>query len=182
MTVIVIFLTFTGIVGVLWIGARDVRAGVMTPGELIQFLIYAVMVAGAVGRAVGNLGRVAARRGRDRAAGRSCWRPTTRCRTRPAPLPLPRPVRGEIAFEDVVFRYPARPEASALDGVDLHVAPGETVALVGPSGAGKTTILQLLMRFYDPQSGRITHGRDRHRRHWRAPISAAPSRSCRRTR
>jgi ATP-binding cassette subfamily B protein len=65
-------------------------------------------------------------------------------------------VRGEIGFENVVFHYPARPETSALDGVDLHVAPGETVALVGPSGAGKTTILQLLLRFYDPQSGRVT--------------------------
>jgi ATP-binding cassette subfamily B protein len=69
---------------------------------------------------------------------------------------LPRPVRGEIAFQDVTFRYPARPEASALNGVSLIVKPGETVALVGPSGAGKTTILQLLMRFYDPQSGRVT--------------------------
>jgi ATP-binding cassette subfamily B protein len=65
-------------------------------------------------------------------------------------------VRGEIAFEGVTFRYPARPETSALNGVSLHVRPGETVALVGPSGAGKTTILQLLMRFYDPQQGRIT--------------------------
>jgi ATP-binding cassette, subfamily B, bacterial len=72
------------------------------------------------------------------------------------PIALPRPVRGEIAFEDVTFRYPTRPDTSALNGVSLHVAPGETVALVGPSGAGKTTILQLLMRFYDPQSGRIT--------------------------
>jgi len=73
-----------------------------------------------------------------------------------APVALPRPVRGEIALQDVVFRYPARPETSALDGVSLQVAPGETVALVGPSGAGKSTVLHLLMRFYDPQAGRIT--------------------------
>jgi ATP-binding cassette subfamily B protein len=72
------------------------------------------------------------------------------------PVALPRPVGGEIAFEGVTFRYPARPETSALNGVSLHVKPGETVALVGPSGAGKTTILQLLLRFYDPQQGRIT--------------------------
>jgi ATP-binding cassette subfamily B protein len=72
------------------------------------------------------------------------------------PLALPHPVRGEIVFQDVTFRYPTRPDTSALNGVTLHVSPGETVALVGPSGAGKTTILQLLMRFYDPQSGRIT--------------------------
>jgi ATP-binding cassette subfamily B protein len=71
------------------------------------------------------------------------------------PTALPRPVRGEIVFDDVTFRYPARPEVSALRGVSLTVRPGETVALVGPSGAGKTTILQLLMRFYDPQSGAV---------------------------
>jgi len=65
-------------------------------------------------------------------------------------------VRGEIALEGVSFTYPARPDAPALHGIDLRVAPGETVALVGPSGAGKSTILQLLMRFYDPQAGRIT--------------------------
>jgi ATP-binding cassette, subfamily B, bacterial len=71
-------------------------------------------------------------------------------------MALPRPVRGELAFQEVTFRYPARPEVSALNGVSLKVRPGETVALVGPSGAGKTTILQLLMRFYDPQGGQIT--------------------------
>jgi ATP-binding cassette subfamily B protein len=71
------------------------------------------------------------------------------------PTALPRPVRGEIVFDEVTFRYPARPEVSALRGVSLTVRPGETVALVGPSGAGKTTILQLLMRFYDPQSGAV---------------------------
>ena len=65
------------------------------------------------------------------------------------------PVRGEIVLDDVVFRYPARPEVSALDGVSLTVNPGETVALVGPSGAGKSTVLHLLMRFYDPQSGAV---------------------------
>jgi ATP-binding cassette subfamily B protein len=154
MTVIVIFLTFTGIVGVLWIGARDVRMGVMSPGELVQFVIYAVIVAGAVGalseiwgelqRAAGATERLVELLGTDDPV-----------RDPASPKPLPRPVRGEIAFEDVRFRYPARPEVSALDGVSLVVQPGETVALVGPSGAGKTTILQLLMRFYDPQGGVI---------------------------
>lgn len=154
MTVIVIFLTFTGIVGVMWIGARDVRAGVMTPGELVQFVIYAVIVAGAVGALSEIWGEV------QRAAGATerlvellgavdpVMDPAT-------PTALPRPVRGDIAFEGVTFRYPARPEVSALNGVSLRVAPGETVALVGPSGAGKTTILQLLMRFYDPQEGAV---------------------------
>ncbi|WP_162302375.1 ABC transporter transmembrane domain-containing protein [Tabrizicola thermarum] len=155
MTVIVIFLTFAGIVGVLWVGARDVRAGEMSVGALIQFVIYAVMVAGAVGALSEIWGEL------QRAAG-ATERLVELLNTEDSvkdpvrPVPLPRPVRGEIAFEEVTFRYPARPEASALNGVSLHVSPGETVALVGPSGAGKTTILQLLMRFYDPQSGRIT--------------------------
>ena len=155
MTVIVIFLTFTGIVCVLWIGARDVRAGSMSPGELIQFLIYAVMVAGSVGALSEIWGEL------QRAAGATERLQELLATDDPVLDPvravaLPRPVRGEIAFENVVFRYPARPETSALDGVDLKVAPGETVALVGPSGAGKTTILQLLLRFYDPQQGRVT--------------------------
>jgi ATP-binding cassette, subfamily B, bacterial len=155
MTVIVIFLVFAGIVGVLWIGARDVREGAMSVGALIQFVIFAVMVAGAVGalseiwgemqRAAGATERLVELLGTE---------DTVKDPARP--VALPRPVRGEIGFEDVTFRYPARPETSALNGVTLRVAPGETVALVGPSGAGKTTILQLLMRFYDPQSGRIT--------------------------
>lgn len=155
MTVIVIFLTFTGIVGVLWIGARDVRADVMTVGELIQFVIYAVMVAGAVGALSEIWGEL------QRAAGATerlveLLHTDDPVKDLVAPVALPRPVQGRIAFEDVTFRYPARPETSALNGISLAVNPGETIALVGPSGAGKTTILQLLMRFYDPQSGQIT--------------------------
>ena len=155
MTAIVIFLVFTGIVGVLWIGARDVRAGVMTPGALVQFVIYAVMVAGSVAALSEIWGEV------QRAAGATerlveLLRADDAVRDPDSPLPVPSPVRGRIAFEHVSFRYPARPEAQALDSVDLVVEPGETVALVGPSGAGKTTIIQLIQRFYDPDSGRIT--------------------------
>ncbi|MBL4917402.1 ABC transporter transmembrane domain-containing protein [Szabonella alba] len=154
MTAIVIFLVFTGVVGVLWIGARDVRAGVMSPGELVQFLIYAVMVAGSVGALSEIWGEL------QRAAGATERLVELLTTDDPVqdptqPLALIRPLRGEIRLEGLRFRYPARPEVSALDGVDLHVKPGETVALVGPSGAGKTTILQLLLRFYDPQQGRI---------------------------
>jgi ATP-binding cassette subfamily B protein len=126
----------------------------MTPGELVQFVIYAVLVAGAVGalseiwgelqRAAGATERLVELLGTDDPV----VDPAT-------PTALPRPVRGEIVFDEVTFRYPARPEVSALRGVSLTVRPGETVALVGPSGAGKTTILQLLMRFYDPQSGAV---------------------------
>ena len=155
MTVIVIFLVFAGIVGVLWIGARDVRAGAMSAGALVQFVIYAVMVAGAVGALTETWGEL------QRAAGATErlveLLDTTDSVQDPArPVPLPRAVKGAIAFEGVHFSYPARPGVSALNGVDLMVNPGETVALVGPSGAGKTTILQLLQRFYDPQQGRIT--------------------------
>jgi ATP-binding cassette subfamily B protein len=155
MTVIVIFLIFAGVVGVLWVGARDVRADLMTPGELVQFVIYAVMVAGGVAalseiwgelqRAAGATERLVELLGAEDTV------------TDPAaPRPLPRPVSGAIAFEGVSFHYPSRPGAAALDRVDLRVAPGETVALVGPSGAGKTTVIQLLQRFYDPEAGRIT--------------------------
>src|SRR5690554_5093385 len=154
MTVIVIFLVFTGIVGVLWMGARDVRADLMSAGALIQFVIYSVMVAGAVGalseiwgelqRAAGATERLAELLGAEDAV------------TDPAaPMALPVPVRGRIVFEGVSFRYPARPEIPALEQVDLVIEPGETVALVGPSGAGKTTIIQTLLRFYDPTAGRI---------------------------
>lgn len=154
MTVIVIFLVFTGVVGVLWVGAHDVRAGAMTPGELVQFVIYAVMVAGAVGALSEIWGEL------QRAAGATerlveLLHSDDAVQDPPAPKPLPSPVRGEVTFDNVVFRYPTRPEQQALDGVSLTIQPGETVALVGPSGAGKTTIFQLLQRFYDPQEGSV---------------------------
>ena len=177
MTVIVIFLVFAGIVGVLWIGARDVREGSMSPGELVQFVIYAVMVAGSVGALSEIWGEL------QRASG-ATERLVELLETQdsvqdPArPTPLAPPVRGAIGFEGVRFNYPARPEVSALNGVDLEVAPGETVALVGPSGAGKTTILQLLLRFYDPQQGRVTLDgidlRDMARADFRKAIALVP--------
>jgi ATP-binding cassette subfamily B protein len=155
MTVIVIFLVFAGIVGVLWIGAHDVRSGVMTPGELVQFVIYAVMVAGAVGALTEIWGEV------QRAAGATERLAELLAAEDTVPDPsravaLPRPAKGAIRFQGVTFRYPSRPTVSALDGVDLHVAPGETVALVGPSGAGKTTVIQMILRFWDPDQGRVT--------------------------
>ena len=155
MTVIVIFLVFTGIVGVLWIGARDVRAGDMSAGSLVQFVIYAVMVAGAVAALSEIWGEL------QRASG-ATERLVELLRaddpvTDPAhPVALPQPVRGAIAFEGVRFAYPARPGTPALDDFSLSIAPGETVALVGPSGAGKTSVIQLILRFYDPEAGRIT--------------------------
>ena len=155
MTFVVMFLAFAGVVGVLWIGAHDVRAGVMTAGELVQFVIYAVMVAGSLGALSeiwGELQRAAG--ATERLVEMLEAKDTVQDPVRP--VALPQPVRGALAFEDVRFHYPTRPDAPALEGLTLSIAPGETVALVGPSGAGKSTIFQLLLRFFDPESGRIT--------------------------
>ena len=177
MTVIVIFLVFAGIIGVLWSGANAVRDGQMTAGELVQFVIYAVIVAGSVGALSEIWGEL------QRAAGATerlveLLETVDEVADPPAPLPLPAPVRGAVGFEDVVFHYPARPEVPALDGVSLRIRPGETVALVGPSGAGKTTIIQLLLRFYDPQAGRVTLDgidlRDMARSDFRRSIALVP--------
>ncbi|KPP87055.1 MAG: ATP-binding cassette, subfamily B, bacterial [Rhodobacteraceae bacterium HLUCCO07] len=154
MTVLVMFLVFAGVVGVLWIGARDVRGGVMSTGALVQFVIYAVMVAGAVAALSEIWGEL------QRAAGATerlveLLEAEDAVRDPETPVPLARPVRGEIAFERVRFSYPSRPDIAALHDVDLVIAPGETVAFIGPSGAGKTTIIQMIQRFYDPQSGRV---------------------------
>ena len=177
MTVIVIFLVFAGIVGVMWVGARDVRAGVMTPGELVQFVIYAIMVAAAVGALSEVWGEL------QRAAGATerlveLLGATDTMRDPALPVALPRPVRGAIAFEGVRFAYPTRPGVAVLSDVGLHIRPGETVALVGPSGAGKTTVLQLILRFYDPEGGRITLDgidlRDMARADFRAAMALVP--------
>lgn len=177
MTFFVIFLVFAGIVGVLWMGVRDVRADQMTAGALVQFVIYAVLVAGAVGSLSEIWGEL------QRAAGATerlveMLQAEDPVVAAVAPIALPRPARGEISLENVVFQYPARPERSALDGITLTVAPGETVALVGPSGAGKSTVLQLLMRFYDPQQGSIRFDgielRDMARQDFRAEMALVP--------
>ncbi len=154
MTVLVMFLVFTGVVGVLWIGAHDVRQGLMSSGELVQFVIYAVLVAGAVAALSEIWGEL------QRAAGATerlvDLLEVEDAVTDPAqPFALQRPVKGEITFEKVTFSYPSRPDMPALHDIELTVQPGETVALVGPSGAGKTTIIQLIQRFYDPLAGRV---------------------------
>lgn len=155
LTAIVIFIVFSAVVGFLWMGAADVRAGLISVGELVQFMVYTIIVAGAIGalteiwselqRAAGATERLVELLTADDAV----QDPAT-------PLAAPDVRHGEIAFEDVGFAYPSRPDTQALNGVSFTVNPGETVALVGPSGAGKTTIIQLLLRFYDPASGKIT--------------------------
>ena len=154
MTVIVIFLVFSGIVGILWMGANGVRSGELSEGTLIQFVIYSVMVAGSVAALSEIWGEL------QRAAGATeriveLLRAEDRIVDRDRPKRLPKPTRGDIRFENVRFHYPSRPDAAVLNGVSLDIASGETVALVGPSGAGKTTILQLLLRFHDPASGAV---------------------------
>ncbi|MBC9246543.1 ATP-binding cassette domain-containing protein [Paracoccus sp. 11-3] len=155
MTAIVIFLIFAGVIGVLWMGARDVRTGAMTAGQLVQFVIYAILVAtssGALSEIWGELQRAAGateRLGELLAAEDNLTDPAN-------PVLLPRPVQGRIVLEGVSFHYPTRPDTSALEGISLTIHPGETVALVGPSGAGKTTVIQLVQRFWDPATGRVT--------------------------
>jgi ATP-binding cassette subfamily B protein len=151
---VVLVLVFGAISLILWVGGHDVLAGRITPGQLSAFVFYAALVGGSVGalsESWGDLQRAAG--ATERLLELLEARPDVA--VPPAPTPLPEQPRGEIAFEAVNFRYPSRPDTPALDAFSLTVAPGESVALVGPSGAGKTTVFQLLLRFYDPQSGRL---------------------------
>ena len=152
---VVITLIFGAIVVVLWIGGHDVLTGGITGGELAAFVFYASVVASAAGGLAEIMGDL------QRAAG-ATERLFDLLDTEPLiaapaePKALAPPTKGAIRLEDVRFAYPLDPERDVLHGMDLTVAPGETVALVGPSGAGKTTIFQLLMRFYDPAAGSLT--------------------------
>ncbi|HEX9835366.1 MAG TPA: ABC transporter transmembrane domain-containing protein [Alphaproteobacteria bacterium] len=154
LTATVMLLVFGAVGMILWLGGQDVVAGRITAGELSAFVFYAVVVAGAVGAISEVLGDL------QRAAGASerllDLLETKPDLARPArPVALPAPPTGEVAFERVTFRYPSRPDRAALEDFSLAAAPGETVALVGPSGAGKTTVFQLLLRFYDPAAGTV---------------------------
>ena len=154
MTVVLIALMFGAIVMVIWEGARDVAAGTMTGGEIAAFVFTGVLVGGAFGALSEVYGDLLRGSG---AAGRIAELIAARAEIKaPAePVALPSPPLGSLAFEDVEFRYPTRPEDKAVHDLTLRVAPGETVAVVGPSGAGKSTLFQLALRFYDPQGGRV---------------------------
>jgi ATP-binding cassette subfamily B protein len=155
LTAVAIFLVFSSVVVVLWIGAQHVIAGEMTPGRLSQFVLYAVFAASGLGQLTDVWGELSQASG---AAERlfEIMRIEPQIKTPAQPVALPLPARGEVSFDEVRFAYPARAEAPVLDGVSLHVRPGEKVAIVGPSGAGKSTIFHLILRFYDPLCGRIS--------------------------
>jgi ATP-binding cassette, subfamily B, bacterial len=156
LTLIAILLVFGAIVFVLWLGAHAVIQGTMTGGELGQFILYSVLVAGAVGALAEVLGEA------QRAAGATerlmeLMEERSPIQSPEHPLALPPRTRSgaALAISDVTFNYPSRPQSPSLSHLTLSVQPGETVAVVGPSGAGKTTLFQLLLRFYDPQEGSI---------------------------
>ena len=150
----VILLVFGAIGVILWVGGHDVLAGRMTAGQLSAFVFYAILVASAVAaisEVIGDLQRAAG--ATERLFELIEAKPEIAA---PAhPVAMPSPPRGEVAIDAVTFHYPSRPDTAALDAFSLAVRPGERVALVGPSGAGKTTVFQLLLRFYDPQAGAV---------------------------
>jgi ATP-binding cassette subfamily B protein len=145
---------FGAIVFVLWLGARAVVAGDLTAGQLASFVLYAAFAAGGAGVLAEVWGEVMRAAG---AAGRLMELLAAPPAIRPPPVPavLPALRQAQVSFVDVRFAYPSRPDASALDGISFEVAAGETVALVGASGAGKTTLFQLLLRFYDVGAGAL---------------------------
>jgi ATP-binding cassette, subfamily B, bacterial len=154
LTAIIIFLVFSSVVLILWVGAQDVLTGRTTPGTLGQFILYAVFAASALGQLSEVWGEL------SQASG-AAERLTELLAVAPDinaphhPVALPAPARGEVTFEAVRFAYPTRPAVFVLDGVSFRVAPGEKVAIVGPSGAGKSTIFHLLLRFYDASAGTV---------------------------
>jgi ATP-binding cassette, subfamily B, bacterial len=150
-----ITLVFAAITVVLWLGVRQVLAGTMSGGQLLQFLLYAGFVGSSAAALTEMWGEM------QRAAG-AMERLNELLQARPAidapahPADLPARVSGALRFDNVTFRYPSRPDSAALANFSLDVAAGETIAFVGPSGAGKSTTFQLLLRFYDPDSGRVS--------------------------
>jgi ATP-binding cassette subfamily B protein len=154
LTALIITAVMGTIIFVLWIGARQVHEGTLTGGQLASFVLYAALVAGAVGTMAEVWGDVM------RAAGATerlldLLRAESTILETPRPQPPAHPAQAAISFEHVSFSYPARPQTRALDDISLEIASGESIALVGPSGAGKTTLFQLLLRYYDVSDGSI---------------------------
>lgn len=155
LTLIIIFIVFSSVVLILWVGSHDVLTGSISPGRLGQFVLYAAFAASALGQLSEVWGEVSAASG---AAERlfEILRVKSQIMAPPSPAALPSPARGDVGFENVSFAYPTRPNVLAVDGVSLSVRAGEKVAIVGPSGAGKSTLFHLLLRFYDPANGTIS--------------------------
>jgi ATP-binding cassette subfamily B protein len=155
LTLIIIFIVFSSVVAILWIGSHDVLTGAISPGRLGQFVLYAAFAATGLGQLSEVWGEVSAASG---AAERlfEILRVKSQITAPPQPVALPQPARGDVGFENVSFAYPARPDVIAVDNVSLTVKAGEKVAIVGPSGAGKSTLFHLLLRFYDPAKGTIS--------------------------
>ncbi|MEZ5788198.1 MAG: ABC transporter transmembrane domain-containing protein [Xanthobacteraceae bacterium] len=155
LTAVVIFLVFSSVVAILWVGAQDVLAHRITAGRLSQFVLYAVFAAGALGELSQVFGEISQAAGAAERLNELLGVPPAI--TAPAhPAPFPPHGTGEVAFDRVRFCYPARPDTPALDDISFRIRPGEKVAIVGPSGAGKSTIFHLILRFYDPDSGAVT--------------------------
>jgi ATP-binding cassette, subfamily B, bacterial len=154
LTATAIFMIFASVIGVLWYGAHAVLAGTMTAGTLAQFVIYAALAAGAVAELSEVWGEMQQAAGAaERLLEIMAIKPAIASPERPKLFPVGR--RGEIAFERVAFHYPERTDNPVFKGLSFRVRAGERVAIVGPSGAGKTTIFSLILRFYDAQSGQV---------------------------
>lgn len=154
LTMILIFMVFSSIVGILWVGARSIIDGSLAPELLVQFLLYAVFAAGALGSLSEVWGEVQQTAGAtERLMELIAECPKITAPAHPAPISA-----GTIVFDNVGFSYPGAMRSEVVSGLSFTVRPGETVAIVGPSGAGKSTIFSLLTRFYDPNAGRILIG------------------------
>ena len=155
LTAVIIFIVFTSVVLILWIGSHDVLTGSITPGRLGQFVLYAAFAAAGLGQLSEVWGEVSAASGASERLF-EILRVRSAITAPASPQIMPVPARGDVSFENVSFAYPTRPDISAVDGVSLSVRAGEKVAIVGPSGAGKSTLFHLLLRFYDPAAGTIS--------------------------
>jgi ATP-binding cassette subfamily B protein len=155
LTAIIIFIVFTSVVLILWVGSHDVLTGSITPGRLGQFILYAAFAATGLGQLSEVWGEVSAASGASERLF-EILRVKSAITAPASPRALPMPARGDVSFDNVSFAYPTRPDVMAVDGVSLSVRAGEKVAIVGPSGAGKSTLFHLLLRFYDPKGGTIS--------------------------
>jgi ATP-binding cassette subfamily B protein len=155
LTAVIIFIVFTSVVAILWVGSHDVLTGSISPGRLGQFVLYAAFAAAGLGQLSEVWGEVSAASGASERLF-EILRVKSAISAPASPRAMPAPARGDVGLEKVSFAYPTRLDALAVNGVSLTVRAGEKVAIVGPSGAGKSTLFHLLLRFYDPAAGVIS--------------------------